>query len=388
MSSLFEPALRVCVAFVLLACFTRFDGVVQAQPTLGSPVVSPETTRDGRVTLRLSAPTAREVRVMGDFLTNDVALTKDDKGVWSHTTPPLSPGVYGYYFRLDSVRIPDPGNLSISSGATYLKSYVEVSGEQPAFWSVRDVPHGTLHEHLYKSSSLGTTRRIVVYTPPGYDPAAKKTYPVLYLYHGAGDNETFWTRVGRANHIMDNLLADGKTRPALIVSCFGHSSVPPGPEAGTDGVELYEVSVIEKDILENIIPLVEQNYRVGKKGKDRAIAGLSMGGYLALTIGLNNAAQFGYVADFSGGFRGDQDLAVNFKPLLADKNKSNKQLKLVWIRVGATEGEIVTNNRQVEEFLTENGIKHEWEVVPDGRHSWLSWRGYLRDLLPRLFTEK
>ena len=246
------------------------------------------------------------------------------------------------------------------------------------------MPHGALHEHWYKSPTLPGTRRIVVYTPPGYALLSDKSYAVLFLYHGSGDNETYWTRVGRANFIMDNLLAEGKTRPAIMVMPYGHSTVPPGPEGGTGGKELYEVSVIQKDLLENIIPLVEKEYRVGKEGKDRAITGISMGGYQAMTIGLNNPSVIGHVAGFGAGFRANQNLEANFKALLADKEKA-KQLKLVSIMIGATDGAVAAN-RRVDQFLTTNGIGHELIVTPGGGHHWLTWRGHLRDLLPKLFA--
>jgi enterochelin esterase family protein len=372
----------------IVACFLMLGVRVYAQPVLNSPVVSPEVSPDRKVTVRLSAPDAKSVSVTGDFnRTTETAMTKDAKGVWSFTTPVVEPGVYGYFFKLDGVRVPDPGNLLISSGATLLKSYVEVPSDKPQFWSVRDVPHGTLHENLYKSPSLGTTRRIMVYTPPGYNESNKQDYPVLYLYHASGDNETFWFKVARANFIMDNLLADGKAKPALIVTCFGHTSVPPGPEEGISA-GLYDVSLIEKDLLENVIPLVEKEYRVGKQAKDRAIAGHSMGGYHALTIGLNNPDKFGYVAGFSAGFRANQDLEANFKGLLADVQKSNQELKHVWIQAGADEtADMIGQNRRVDEFLTGKGIKHEFDLIPGGWHSWITWRGSLRDLLPKLFPE-
>ena len=382
-----RPRRQLFVALAVVCCLLPKEGA-QAQPTLGSPVVSPEVGADQRLTVRLKAPGAKEVKVMGDFVAAETAMTKGDDGVWSFTTPALAPGVYGYFFRLEGTRLPDPGNLMISAGATYLKSYAEVNGDRPQFWSVRDVPHGTLHENLYLPRGGGMTRRIVVYTPPGYDRAAARTWPVLYLYHGSGDNETFWTKVGRANFTMDNLLADGKAKPALMVSCFGHTSVPPGPEGGTGGVELYEVSKIEKDIVENVIPLMEKEYHAGTEGKDRAIAGLSMGGYQAVTIGLNNPSRFGYVAGFSAGFRANQDLESNFKSLLAEGQRAGQELKHVWIQVGSEEGNGMINpNRQLDAFLTSKGIAHDFSIIPGGRHSWLTWRGSLRDLLPMLFTD-
>jgi enterochelin esterase family protein len=357
-----------------------------AQPAASSPVVSPEVLPDRKVTFRLRSPNVKDVKITGDFTMKDVAMTKDAQGVWSFTTGPLAPGFYGYYFKVDGLRIPDPGNLQITSGAQYLKSYFEVNGDTPGFWSIRDVPHGALHENLYKSPGLGTIRRIVVYTPPGYQASSDKTYPVLFLYHGSGDNETMWSRAGRANFIMDNLLAEGKAKPALLVMPYGHSTVPPGPEGGTGGKELYEVSIIEKDLLDNVIPLVEREYRASKKSKDRAITGISMGGYQALTIGLNNPSVIGNVAGFGAGFRANQNLEANFKGLLANKEAAQKELKLVSIMIGAADGAIAAN-RRVDALLTKNGIAHDLIETQGGGHSWLTWRGHLRDWLGKLFRD-
>jgi enterochelin esterase-like enzyme len=372
-----------------IVCFAVFLGSAlpaNAQPAASSPVVSPDVGADRKVTFRLRSPNVKDVKISGDFTPKDVAMTADAQGVWSYTTSPLEPGFYGYYFKVDGVRIPDPGNLLITSGAQYLKSYFEVNGDKPGFWSVRDVPHGTLHENTYKSPTLGTIRRMVVYTPPGYQASSDKTYPVVYLYHGSGDNETMWSRAGRANYIMDNLLAEGKTKPALLVMPYGHSSVPPGPEGGTGGKELYEVSIIERDLIDNVIPLIEREYRVGKQAKDRAITGISMGGYQSLTIGLNNPTVIGHVAGFGAGFRNNQNLDANFKALLANKDVAQKELKLVSIMIGAADGAVAAN-RRVDALLTKSGITHELIETQGGGHSWLTWRGHLRDLLPKLFKK-
>ncbi len=374
---------------ILATCFFANSPRAAAQPAASSPVVSPEVGADRKVTFRLKEPNLKSVQISGDFAAKDVAMTKDDKGIWSYTTGPLQPGIYGYYFKMDGLRVPDPGNLFISSGTDYLKSYFKVpSGDKTEFWAVRAVPHGALHEHYYISPSLGTTRRIIVYTPPGYGNAAVKTYPTVYLYHGSGDNETYWSHVGRANFIMDNLLAEGKVKPALLVMAWGHSSIPKGPEGGAKGVELYEVSKIEKDVLESIIPLMEKEYRVGKEAKDRAITGISMGGYQALTIGLNNPTKFGYVAGFSAGFRANQSLDANFKALTSDVEAAQKNLRFVWIGIGSEESGSIKSNNRVADFLKSKGIANEFAVVPGGVHSWLSWRAYLRDWLPKLFVEK
>ena len=232
--SFFGAAL--CAAIALLFCASPF---ARALPTdsADSKVASPEVAPDHKVTFRLLAPGAQRVRITGDFALNGVAMNKDADGVWSFTTDPLKPSIYGYSFNVDGVRIVDPGNLYASAGATHLKSYVEVPGDKdhPEAWEMRDVPHGIVHDMHYKSPELGD-RHLLVYTPPGYDAAAAKTYPVIYLLHTDTDNETYWFQVGRANVVMDNLIADAKATPAIVVSCFGWPTLSqPGPELGPDG---------------------------------------------------------------------------------------------------------------------------------------------------------
>ncbi len=365
-------------------------GLLHAQPatnaTGSQQVVSPEVAADRSITFRLYAPNAKAVSLNGDFFheaANGPAMTKDAAGVWSHALPPQAPGIYGYYFRVDGVRLPDPSDLLISSSTQYLKSYVEVPGDQPQIWSVRDVPHGQIHEIWYRHATLGQ-RRVFVYTPPGYDPASAQTYPAIYLMHSTSDNETFWSRVGRANFILDNLIADGKTRPALLVMPFGHTSVPRGPEEGANGHDLYDVSVIGQDIVENIIPLVEAKFHAGHEAKDRAIFGFAMGGYHAVTIGLNHPGVFGYVVGSSSNFRPTMDLAVNFAPLSAHLAAAKQNVKYLAMMTGTGEAAAIPQSKRVVAYLTGLGLRVEW-AEPEGNHTWHSWRGYFRELLERKF---
>jgi enterochelin esterase family protein len=342
-------------------------------------VASPDVSPDRKVTFRLRAPNAKDVKVDGDWTKKPVAMAKDDKGVWSFTSQPLEPNLYGYFFIVDGANIADPSNTFMRVGTKNIKSQVEVPGDRAEFLAVRNVPHGALHDHWYYADALKATRRVVVYTPPGYDPAAAKTYPVLYLLHGSGDDETYWTQVGRANFIMDNLLAAGKVKPALIVMPFGHPSREAGAGKGKGG---GGPAFMEKDLMENVIPLVEKEYRVTKDADHRAIAGLSMGGNQALTIGLNNLSRFAYIAGFSSG--GGAGKATTFKSLLADPDKANKQIKLLWIGCGQEDG-LFASNQSFEKLLTANNIRHEWAATPEYGHVWTLWRLYLRDLLPKLF---
>jgi enterochelin esterase family protein len=337
---------------------------------------------DRKVTFYLRAPNAKEVKVDGDWTKKPVAMSKDDKGIWSLTTQPLEPNLYGYFFVVDGTNIPDPANTSMRVGSKNIKSQLDVPGEKANYLAVRNVPHGALHEHWYFAPALSATRRIVVYTPPGYDAAAAKTYPVLYLLHGSGDDETYWSRVGRANFIMDNLLAEAKAKPALIVMPFGHVSRDAGAGRTKGG---GGVAFMEKDLLENVVPLVEKEYRTAKDANHRAIAGLSMGGNQALTIGLNNVSRFAYIAGFSSGGMG-ANAANTFSKLLAEPDKANREIKLLWIGCGEDDS-LFGGNQGFSKLLTTRNIKHDWEATPNYGHVWTLWRVYLRDLLPKLFKE-
>jgi enterochelin esterase family protein len=179
---------------------------------------------DRTVTFRIPAPNAKQVTVTGEFDLHSVTLTKNDSGVWSVTVGPLKPNIYGYGFSVDGFNVPDPSNTFVRVGSLAFENQVEIPRDEEAYQAIRNVPHGILHAHWYHSKELGVERRVLVYTPPGYESGAIKAYPVLYLLHGMGDDEAFWTSVGRANFIMDNLLADNKAKPALIVMPFGHAS--------------------------------------------------------------------------------------------------------------------------------------------------------------------
>lgn len=380
------------IAFVaLVALSLAGSSATRAQPasnaTGAQQVVSPEVTPDRKVTLRLFAPNAAAVTLHGDFFTTGPAsapMTKDAAGVWSIVLPPQEQGIFGYYFRVDGVRMIDPSNLLITSSTEFLKSYVEIPGDSPAFWAVRDVPHGQLHEVWYKNPALGI-RRAYVYTPPGFDAAAAKTYPTAYLLHSTTDNETFWARVGRANFIVDNAIAAGRAKPLLLVMPFGHTSVPRGPEEGAGGKDLYDVAVIGKDIVEFLLPEIERLFHASPAAKDRAIFGMAMGGYQAITIGLNRPGVFGYVTAASANFRPAMDLATNFQPLTAQLDVTKKNLKYLALMTGTGEAGNIPQSRRVAEYLNTLGLKADWTEPAGGKHLWQTWRGYFRDLVERKF---
>jgi enterochelin esterase-like enzyme len=362
----------------------------------GAPrLLSPEVSADRKITFRLQAPNAQAVKVTGDFTAAaTLDMVKDDKGVWSYTTEALKPSSYQYWFVMDGLTMPDPLNTHVRPASGVYKSQVEVPGPEADWLAIRDVPHGSLNEHWYLNRDNGTARRVVIYTPPGYNKSTQ-SYPVVYLMHGRDDFERGWTQAGRANWIMDNLIAEGKAKPALIVMPFGHptsGSTGRLPELralqATLGVTnppaaggLMGVDFIEKDLLTNVIPLVESEYRVNKSAGQRAIMGYSMGGNHTLTIGLNHPELFTYLGAFSFPF------SVADHAALKDPAKVNKDYKLIWLGVGSDDNQATNTDRAFTKVLTEKGIKHEWTESPGYHHDYQIWRIYLHTVLPKLFRD-
>jgi enterochelin esterase family protein len=343
--------------------------------------VSPEVHADRSVTFRLFAPRASEVLLMGspgilEFIKKPMPLQKDEKGVWSLKIGPLPPGFYTYGYAIDGgLRMPDPSNPNLELRRWGPTSLFIVPGGEKAVIEERKAPHGTVHVNFYDSPSLGE-RMVYVYTPPGYE-TGKQKYPVLYLLHGNGQIEASWTWTGRANVIMDNLLADGKVKPMIVVMPYGHvpreikSAVPP-PPASNDSL------TIEKELLTAVKPMVEAKYRVLTDRKSRAIGGLSMGAGQSMGIGLHNLDQFAYIAAFSGG-------ANRAEWEKADPTALNQKLKVLWIGCG-TDDPGYNGVKGMHDLLTKMNVKHVWNESGGG-HSWPNWQVYLSKYVPLLFRD-
>jgi enterochelin esterase-like enzyme len=244
------------------------------------------------------------------------------------------------------------------------------------------VPHGTVRLHSYQSRSLGRRRGLQVYTPPEYEKDTRARYPVLYLFHGSGDNEATWTVLGRAHLIMDNLLAQGKAKPMIVVMPDGHAA-PPQPPGGAPEGRARNIEAFRRDLLEDIIPFVEANYRVRADAADRAIVGLSMGGGQSLTIGLNHPDLFAWVGGFSSAIFSPESTVAS---ALADTDRTNEKLRLLWFACG-TEDRLIDGARQLADLLEQKHIRHEFHAT-GGNHSWPVWRRYLAEFVPLLFTER
>lgn len=359
-------------------------------PRGATNIVSPVIAEDRRVTFRLRAPAAGSVTVSGDFGA-DASLNKGEDGLWSVTVGPLAPELYVYHFLVDGVRMLDPGNPQAKIGyvTSTITSLLTVPTGQPAFYDVQDVPHGEIHTLLYKSKSNGTVRELTVYVPPGYDESPGKRYPVLYLLHGFANDHHSWHRYGRANDILDNLLAQGAINPFLVVMPLGYGGASVnGDGAGIapegSGTFRGDAGLYERDLLEDIIPLIDGKYRTLPDRKHRAIFGFSMGGGQAGRFGLGNLATFSRIGIMSAGMPGGRD-AEPLKTLAADPKQANDLIDLLWIACGR-EDFAMPGARNLSESLTKAGIEHTF-IETEGAHHWRVWRRYLRDVAPLLFKQ-
>lgn len=361
---------RYCVlCLCLLVCV---NSPLQAQR--GPTVVSPDVQADRRVTFRVLAPNAKNVGVNVQFAQGAQPMTRDEKGLWSITLGPAEPEIYEYNFVMDGLQVADPANSWLKFWAGTAKNLVLIPGDEPMFFQEQQVPHGAVHVHRYPSKSLGVTRGLYVYTPPGYEQSSQTRYPVLYLLHGMGDTEDAWTVVGRANVIVDNLLAQNKARPLVIVMPYGHT-----PSAPPDMRSLGNYGAFEKDLIEDVVPYVQKCYRVSTEQKDRAIAGLSMGGGQALTVGLGNLDLFGWLGAFSSAVPREE----NLNKLLAEAEAVNDKLQLLWIGCGRDDFLFKANQAFVEELKAKK-IRYSANIT-EGAHEWRIWRRYLNEFVPLLF---
>ncbi len=408
-----------------------------AQPVAGrgaAPVRSPEIAPDGAVTFRLSAPNAASViarNSTGGFADwpggNDVTMTKGENGVWTGTTAPLKPEYYTYFFVVDGVRAMDPQNPVHTRNGTNYFNVLRVPGPLTADYAVNDVPHGTVSQIWYPSPMLQLTRRLYVYTPPGYE-TGKARYPVFYLLHGGGGDEGDWTNLGLAPRILDNLIAQGKAKPMIIVMTNENSNqlaspevgVPPRQAAAAPGAAAPPANTMQgpamltfpKSIIADLIPFIDKAFRTLPNRENRAIAGLSMGGAMTLLTAFNNLDKFAWVGTFSAGLPPMPGVAVPINPPLAnaaslrgpdvnntiDKKKladllpqlnaaANAKLRLYYVAIGGEDG-LITAHNAYKELLKEKGVTATINEIHGYGHEWAFWRIALHDFAPKLFQPK
>src|SRR5580700_3288864 len=366
----------------LLACFAASQEK-KAEPTPPpAPIISPDVHADRSVTFRLGAPNAKEVKLDREGA-DPLEMQKDDQGVWTVTSAPLAPDYYGYAFSIDGVRSLDASNSSLVPNLIFPSNDVHIPGPSSLPWEVNDVPHGEIHHHFYKSAIAEDDRDYYVYTPAGYDPKAQTTYPVLYLLHGFSDDASGWTAVGHANVIFDNLIAQGKIKPMIVVMPLGYGTM----EMVRLGWKAWEhpdtrqknFANFQKALLTEVMPRAESEYRIAQDRNLRAIAGLSMGGSESLLTGLNHLDEFGWIGAFSSGGL-PQDFDSDFPGLDA---KANQQIRLLWVACG-TEDDLIEVNRKFRGWLKAKGIQHT-DIETPGMHSWMVWRRNLTEFTQLLF---
>jgi len=378
------------VMFLAVLAFLAFTSQAQApaNAAAASILVSPEIHPDRTITFRYRAPDAKEVSLTGKLAGTGkkIPLTKGSDGVWTVTVGPVAPEIYGYRFDVDGVSENDPSNPAMQMA--YGNCQVEVpvaSGDGLAFYDAKQVPHGTVRIETYYSTSIKATRDLWMYTPPGYD-ASNDRYPVLYLLHGGGNEESSWMRSGRENYIMDNLIADGKAKPMIIATPLGYArpGLNMGPETGIgrgpSGNE--QTSLIQQDLLSDVMPFVEKNFRTLNDPDHRAIGGLSMGAAQSIAIGFMHLNLFHNIILMSNGVeKADQTYPDFFNNPAA----TNKTLKVFWLGVGSEDPLVGERVRALEATLKAKGINHDYFVVPGAVHEWLVWRTGLYETAPKLW---
>jgi enterochelin esterase family protein len=391
--------LRSCLATTGVLLIAAASGLCQPAPSApgrgqtayyedtNNIPVSPEVHPDHTVTFRFFAPKASEVVLNGspgilEAIKEPKPLEKDAKGVWSVTVGPLAPGFYTYGYAIDGgLRMPDPSNPDLEMRRWGATSMFIVPGDQKAVFEERPVPHGTVHVNFYDSANLKTQRMFYVYTPPGYE-TGKQKYPVLYLLHGNGQIEASWTWTGKANVILDNLIADGKAKPMIVVMPYGHipREIKPAPGAPAAPPAAGDALAIEKELLTAVRPLVESKYRALTDREHRAIAGLSMGAGQSMSIGLHNLDLFAYIGAFSGG--GNR---TEWEKM--DAGVLNKKLKVLWLGCGREDKTVsFASIQSFVDMLTQKNVKVTFNPSGGG-HSWPNWQVYLSKYAPLLFRD-
>jgi len=353
----------------------------------------PRINRDSSVTFRVQAERAQKVRVSLGFGQATCDMVKGADGVWEATTEPLAPGFYYYGISVDGFITIDPGSRTFFAARKEV-SGLEVPGTESEFFAVKDVPHGAVRTEWYSSKTTGETRRIFVYTPPGYERGPQR-YPVLYLQHGYGEDEAGWSDQGHENFILDNLIAGGKAKPMIIVNENGLTGVnfqsPPPSRPGPTpppslGVARFfmdeRYAALDQIISEDLVPFIDTHYRTIATRDHRALAGLSMGGAQALRIGFHHLDQFAFIGAFSPAIA-ITDPTKDYDGILANPAKLNQRVRVLWLGIGSEDFLFAPVNDS-HEALKKAGIHHVWVESP-GAHVWTVWRKYLADFAPRLF---
>ena len=390
-----KNTIQSIVAICVMALLMPVAALAQQALWGNAPVVSPEIHENKTVTFRLRAPKAVKVQVTGDFLAKGVAdLVENKEGVWEYTTPePLKPELYGYTFLVDGLKINDPSNVYMIRDVATITNVFIIGGERADLYKVNDVPHGTISKVWYDSPSLGMDRRLTIYTPAGYETSGKR-YPVFYLLHGMGGDENAWSELGRATQILDNLIAQGKAEPMIVVMTNGNAALEAAPGESSLGWEKQPTFQLPKTMegsfemhFPEVVKFVDNHYRTKANKKSRAIAGLSMGGFHSLHISKQYPDMFNYVGLFSAAIMPGKNATSPVYQDMEGKLATQfaKKPALYWIAIGKTDF-LYKANVEFRKLLDEKGYPYEYFENEDG-HIWRNWRIYLSEFAPKLFKQ-
>ena len=376
----------------LLLCVTFGNiGFAFGQPPRGPLVISPQVLPDKKVTFRYLAPLAKEVRLGGSqFGAANMPMTKDSIGIWSVTVGPVRPDIYPYSFTADGVTVMDPANEDFFPNERFKASLVDVPGFTPLIHAIRDVPHGSVNYEYYPSIE-GTTGSLVVYIPPGYDKDPAKKYPVFYLISGTTDTEETFFKVGRTNLILDNLIAEGKAKPMIIVMPYGNMEARiAGQKAGATPADpvrdspdaINRMRRFEQDLTKNVIPYIDKSYRTFANRDNRAIGGFSRGGGQTLRTAFWNMDKFSWICAYSANLPSNE-METSYASIVSNPDNTNKQLKLLWVGVG-TEDFLYNDVSTFMNYLTSKKINYK-SLVTGGGHTWMNVKTYLAETAQLLF---
>ena len=402
--------LKLMVSGLLLGVLTFAQPADDSKPATSNLINQPypRVYPDGRATFRLMAPNAAKVQLAGAITATPVDMTKGEDGVWTVTILPAVPGFHYYWFMVDGLQVNDPSSDSFV-GYGKPTSGIEIPKPGEDFYFPKDVPHGQVRMVWYLSKTTSEWRRAMVYTPPEYDTNGRTRYPVLYLQHGAGEDETGWTKQGSANFILDNLLAEKKAKPMIAVMDKGYAYRPgerpagrgagpggppptgrgPAPAAGRGpggmgATGVLNASTFESVIVDDLIPTIDRTFRTLSDRDHRAMAGLSMGSMQTMQITLRNLDKFSWIGFFSGATV-NADLDTGYNGVFKNAAEFNKKVHLLWMGAGIAETRLMESLKASDELLTKRGVKHVIFMSPETAHEWHTWRRDLNDFAPRLF---
>ena len=387
-----KNSIKSIVAICMMVLLMPVAALAQQALWGGSKLISPEIHENKTVTFRIKAPKAVKVQVLGDFLSKGVAdLVENKEGVWEYTTPePLAPELYSYAFVVDGLKVNDPNNVYMIRDVATVNNIFIVGGERADLYKVNKVPHGSVAKVWYHSPSLGIDRRMTVYTPAGYETSGKR-YPVFYLLHGMGGDENAWSELGRAAQILDNLIAQGKAEPMIVVMTNGNADLEAAPGESSLGY-MPPTTRLGKTMegsfephFPEVVKFIDKNYRTKANKKNRAIAGLSMGGFHSLHISKQYPDMFDYVGLFSAAIMPGKNATSPIYKDMEGKLKLQfaKKPALYWIAIGKTDF-LYKANREYRKLLDEKCYPYEYFENEDG-HIWRNWRIYLTEFTPKLF---